>query len=117
MIWFTSDTHFGHKNIIKHCKRPFADIDEMDAVMIQRWNEKVAITDEVYHLGDFAMCSVSRLRNVLSQLNGKIYLIVGNHESTALACPERFEWIKDYFELIVKDETAYKGEQFIALLH
>jgi calcineurin-like phosphoesterase family protein len=121
MIWFTSDTHFGHKNIIKYSNRPFANADEMDSILIQRWNEKVAPNDEVYHLGDVALCSVSRLRNILSQLNGKIYLVAGNHETTALACSERFEWIKDYFELTINDEQSgkneNKGENLIILLH
>lgn len=117
MQFFTSDTHFGHKNIIKFSERPFASLEEMDAEMIRRWNEKVGETDEVYHLGDFGLCSPSYLANILSQLNGKIYLITGNHETAALACKDRFEWIKDYYELYIPDNDAHKGERFIALFH
>ncbi len=40
--WFTADTHFGHANIIRHCDRPFASIEEMDDELIRRINERVS---------------------------------------------------------------------------
>lgn len=116
-LFFTSDHHFGHKNIIKFSQRPFKDTEEMDEAMIARWNEKVSPEDEVYHLGDVGLCGVKRLRTILDELNGKIYLIKGNHESAAEACQERFEWIKDYHELIVEDADFYKGQQLLVLFH
>jgi calcineurin-like phosphoesterase family protein len=81
-IWFTSDHHFGHKNIIEFSKRPFASVDEMNVEMIKRWNEKVRQDDIVYHVGDFALMSPGKLRQLRSQLNGRICLITGNHESS-----------------------------------
>jgi len=116
-LFFTSDHHFGHKNIIKFSKRPFADVNEMNEVLIQKWNEKVSSEDEVYYLGDLALCSPGKLRKILDRLNGKIYLISGNHEEAAHACQERFEWIKDYHELVVKDDEHERGEQLIVLFH
>lgn len=98
-IWFTSDHHFGHKNIIEFSKRPFANADEMNAEMVKRWNEKVGQDDLVYHLGDFALMSSGKVRQLRAQLNGRICLITGNHESSALECADCFEWIKDYYEL------------------
>jgi len=56
-IWFTSDHHFGHKNIIEFSKRPFANVEEMNAELVKRWNERIAKEDKVYHLGDFALMS------------------------------------------------------------
>ena len=55
-IFFTSDTHFGHGNILELCPttRPFASAEEMNDVIVERWNEKVGKKDTVYHLGDFA---------------------------------------------------------------
>lgn len=115
--FFTSDHHFGHKNIIKFSDRPFKDVNEMDEVLIQRWNEKVSPEDEVYHLGDVGLNSSGKLREILERLNGKIYLINGNHEKSAQACHSRFEWIKDYHELVVKDKEFERGEQLIVLFH
>lgn len=116
-MWFTADTHFGHKNILKFCNRPFATIEEMDEALIERWNEKVAPDDDVYHLGDFALTSVAKTRDVLNRLNGNIHLIIGNHESSALQCADRFVWVKDYHELEVPDNDAYGGKRSIVLLH
>lgn len=116
-IYFTSDHHFGHKNIIKYSNRPFSSVEEMDETMIQRWNEKVGPEDEVYHLGDVGLCQADRLKEILDQLNGKIYLLKGNHEKAAMACRDRFEWVKHYYELVLPDLDFQKGQQMIALFH
>ena len=55
MKYYTSDLHFGHKNIIKYEDRPFSSIEEMDEALIDKWNKKVKKNDEVYILGDFAL--------------------------------------------------------------
>lgn len=117
MIWFTADTHFGHKNIIEYANRPFDSIEHMDEALINNWNNKVSPDDEVYHLGDVALCSPSKLNKILDRLNGKIYLIKGNHEKSAEACKDRFEWIKDYHELVMTDDDAYQGKQLLVLFH
>ncbi|GAA3523193.1 metallophosphoesterase family protein [Aquimarina addita] len=117
MIWFTADTHFGHKNILDYINRPFSSLDEMDEVLIKNWNDKVKPSDEVYHLGDVALCSPNKLKKILERLNGKIYLIKGNHEKSTEACKNRFEWIKDYYELIMLDPDGFKGQQLVVLFH
>ena len=66
----------------------------MDEELIKRWNEKVSPEDEVYHLGDVGLISCAKLKIILERLNGKIYLIKGNHENAALDCVSRFQWIK-----------------------
>lgn len=78
--WFTSDSHFGHTNILKYCQRPFADIDEMDATIIDNWNQRVKPGDTIFHLGDFALCRPERALEILSLLNGEVHLIRGNHD-------------------------------------
>ncbi len=75
-----ADTHFGHKNIIQYCKRPFTSIQEMDDTMISNWNQVVGHYDLVYHLGDFALASGDRVIDLVKQLNGEIILIRGNHD-------------------------------------
>lgn len=80
-LWFTADTHFGHANIIRHCARPFAGVQEMDSVLMARWNARVQPDDEVFHLGDFAWYPVGEaLRALRHRLNGRIRLVPGNHD-------------------------------------
>lgn len=117
-IFFTSDHHFGHTNIIKFSQRPFQDLQEMNETLIQRWNEKVGPDDVVYHLGDVALTKDREMvHNILERLNGTIYLIQGNHEGAALNHRKRFAWIKDYHELSVKDADAPNGKRKIILFH
>jgi calcineurin-like phosphoesterase family protein len=117
-LFFTSDHHFGHSNIIKFCDRPFNDVEEMNEVMIENWNKKIGPNDDVYHLGDFAMTKDRQLvSDILDRLNGNIHLIVGNHEGSALNHQKKFKWIKDYYELKVKDPDCKNGVQRIILFH
>jgi calcineurin-like phosphoesterase family protein len=80
-IWVTSDTHFGHKNILVYEKeaRPFASIEEMNERIIENWNGVVAPKDTIYHLGDFAFGR--RNVTIAGRLNGNKRLILGNHDT------------------------------------
>lgn len=84
-IFFISDTHFGHSNMLKFTNydgtrmRPFDSIEELDELMIQNWNEIVKPTDKIYHLGDvYYRCG--NKDKILSRLNGDKVLIRGNHD-------------------------------------
>ena len=79
--WFTSDTHFGHANIIKHCARPFATAQEMDAALIANWNALVRNDDDIWHLGDFSYRSAQAPADYLRRLNGRKHLVWGNHDT------------------------------------
>lgn len=78
--YYTSDTHFGHKNIIEYSKRPFRDVDHMNEEMIRIWNEIVQPSDTVIHLGDFAMGPKEKHKGYFDRLNGYKVLIRGNHD-------------------------------------
>lgn len=103
MIYFTADTHFCHANIIHLTKRPFADIAVMNKQLIKNWNACVSDSDEIYILGDFIFGGTGQDANrILQELNGKKYLIRGNHDKI-LQDPDfdrsAFEWVKDYYVL------------------
>lgn len=83
-IFFTSDTHFGHDNIIKYCNRPFKDTEEMDKILIENQNKVVPKDGLVYHLGDFAQKTIGYWERIREQLNGEIILIYGNHDDRFL---------------------------------
>lgn len=79
-IFFTSDTHFNHKNIIKYCNRPYETVEEMNDALIHNWNSVVNDGDVVYHLGDFGFGKYESLKLIYNQLNGYKVLVKGNHD-------------------------------------
>jgi calcineurin-like phosphoesterase family protein len=89
--YVTSDTHFGHANVIKYSNRPFANADEMDEALIKNWNSLVKATDTIFHLGDF---SFKEPEQYLRRLNGKIIYIPGNHDQMFY----KNKKLLDYFE-------------------
>ena len=81
--FYTSDTHFGHANILAMQPRPFSSIEEHDEFLIERWNTVVTDDDMVFHLGDFAMAlheRADRVRWIFSRLRGRKHLVLGNHD-------------------------------------
>jgi len=80
MIWFTSDEHYHHANIIKYCERPFSSVEEMDDTIIRNHNALVSDGDSVYHLGDFVWGNDHDAQAILDQLNGHHTFIKGSHD-------------------------------------
>lgn len=80
MRYFTSDTHFGHQNIIKFCNRPFDSVNHMNEALIANWNSTVTPDDVVFHLGDVALGPWAEWDRLLTRLNGYKVLVVGNHD-------------------------------------
>ena len=153
-LFFTSDHHWSHSNIIKYCNRPFLSdqerairdtalknpddqtavlawrrlrisqdsVDRHDETLIENWNKVVPSDGVVYHLGDVAFArspeQIERAKKLLKRLNGKIYVLKGNHDHWNIyKLSNRFEWVKDYFELKVHDKGATHGTQLIVLFH
>ena len=80
MKFYISDTHFGHFNILRFDERPWTTVESMEEDMITRWNAKVKKSDEVYIIGDFCWRTADDWRRILRKLNGKKFLIRGNHD-------------------------------------
>lgn len=78
--YFIADTHFNHDKIITYCDRPFLNTVEMNKKIIQNWNSVVKKDDVVYHLGDFAFDNIENIAKFRNLLNGKIFLVMGNHD-------------------------------------
>jgi calcineurin-like phosphoesterase family protein len=79
-VWFISDCHFAHANIIKYCSRPFKDAEQMDNAIINNWNLMIKKDDIIYCLGDFCLGNKEAIQRYVSQLNGRKNLILGNHD-------------------------------------
>lgn len=108
MIWFTADTHFGHKNIIEYCNRPFASVEEMDETIINNINAVVKPEHTIYHLGDFSFGGTFHYRSKINCKN--VHLILGNHDKLKMLEKRCFSTVS-----MIK-EVRY-AKQFIVLCH
>lgn len=84
-IWFSSDLHFGHANIITFCNRPFQSVDEMNEKLIEWHNEFVRPQDHWWFLGDLTMRRGGKkdedwLKSIVSRMNGHKRIVLGNHD-------------------------------------
>lgn len=112
MKYFTSDLHFGHKNIIRFCNRPFNDIDHMREMLIENWNSVVTPEDDVYHLGDFAFLNNDKTREIISRLNGRKHAIWGNHDEGKNFNNMGFASMYQYAELRLAKDIVVKLSHF-----
>lgn len=104
--YFTSDTHFFHDNIRRYCNRPFENVEEMNEVIIQNWNAVVKADDYIYHLGDFGFGPLQKLQEVFQRLNGRKYLIRGNHDNTSIK-QLGWVWVKDTAMVKIHDQYVW----------
>lgn len=81
-VFFTSDLHVGHRNVIRFCHRPFTDIKEMSEKLIENWNSIVGENDIVFDLGDmFWFDGRHDVKRFVDKLNGFIFKVPGNHDT------------------------------------
>lgn len=116
-IWFFSDPHYFHKNVIKFCNRPFLSVEQMNYTMLERYNEKVKPQDIVYFLGDFSFGTVEQTEEILKQLNGNIHFCRGNHDRPLNNLHKYFVSVFDLKTISIKDDDAINGIQHIQLCH
>ena len=96
-VWIISDTHLCHGNIIEYCDRPFSCVEEMNQTIISNWNNAVKKDDIIYHLGDVGLGNRETLEGIISKLNGRKRLIMGNHDDSL-----RNKWLEIGFEWVSK---------------
>ena len=103
MRYYIADLHFFHAALNDHMDyRGFASVEEMNEYMITKWNGKVRKNDDVIILGDLSWGNTEETNLLLKRLNGRLYLIQGNHDwflSNRDMDVSRFKWIKPYEEL------------------
>ena len=109
--WFTADLHLGHRNIIDYCNRPFADVAEMNRVLITNWNKTIGHDDTVWVVGDFALGKIDETLRMVRQLNGRKVLVAGNHDRCWHGHKRRADgWTERYldagFDKIIQGETT-----------
>ena len=104
-IFFTSDMHFNHSNILRFCNRPWNDMKSMRQGLIDRWNSVVTNNDYVFNLGDFMFTGNDKdVKDIIDSLNGKsIYMIPGNHDNFKIR-PDRVVPSADIVKLTVSAE-------------
>ena len=120
--WFTSDNHFGHKGVIRHCRQyliPPSEteetisqetIDRMNELMINNWNSVVPKNGTVYVVGDFSMHNPKLSAEVLVRLNGQKILVYGNHDDRKIRALPQWAQVKAYKEIQI-------GEHKIVMSH
>lgn len=128
MVFFTSDMHFSHANIIRYSERPYfnkiTDViqtgeksswvskfiarqraDEMDKDLVAKWNQTVKPDDIVYHLGDFAYGSTANVLKHLRMLNGKKKILWGNHDDNLKQVSRIMDFYPD-----LKNKVEFLGD-------
>jgi calcineurin-like phosphoesterase family protein len=104
-VWFTSDLHLGHSNIIRLAGRPYTDVIQMDEALVANWNSRVGRDDRVYLLGDLSFHRPEITRDFVRRLHGEIHLIVGNHdERTVRKIPDAFASVEAFSEIKLWDQ-------------
>ena len=128
MLWFTADLHFNHVRILEYCDRPYANLDEMNAGIIRDINAYVLPGDTLIIIGDVAMGIRSQSVPLLDQINGKKYLVPGNHDNCHPAFaqkssyPDNFALYSQYCEitppqLMLSEITGVPYQEDVLLCH
>lgn len=120
MIWFSSDQHFGHQNILNFARRPFSDMKNQTKLLVMNWNEVVGHDDTVFVLGDFALGKINETLPIAHHLNGTKILVAGNHDRCFSGHgPKHKLWIPKYIEAgfvgVIEKADLYFGDYDLKL--
>jgi calcineurin-like phosphoesterase family protein len=110
-IFFTSDLHVFHENVLDFDKRPFDDIEHMHRVLINNYNATVPKDGLCYFLGDIGFCNTPELADIIKQLNGTKVLILGNHDRNTYSAYEAG------FDVVLNTAIIYVGKYRVSMSH
>lgn len=122
MIWFTSDTHYNHKNIVKGISRwpdksscrDFETKEQMNDLLVENINRVVKPDDTLFHLGDFSFHGKDKIYEFRGRINCKnVHLIYGNHDTDIHEDPE----VKQIFSSVAFYREININGQKIMLCH
>lgn len=121
-VFFTTDLHLFHHNVLKFDKRPFNDVHHMHQVIEERWNETVTPDDTVIYLGDLSFArreDKDYVDQMLNRLNGHIHFVLGNHDKfEEVKKLPKLESVQDYLEVrITHMEGDKKVETLFCCMH
>jgi calcineurin-like phosphoesterase family protein len=109
-IYFTADLHFGHKNVLTHCKnRPFAEENDTaahDKWLMELWNTTVGKKDIIYILGDLTFFGHDEARRLLEKLPGRKHLIIGNHDKSVVNLANYFMSVTPLRDIVIKPTSC-----------
>jgi calcineurin-like phosphoesterase family protein len=118
MIYFTADTHFGHKNLVRGCTswvnknqcRDFSSLLEHDEFLIKSINSSVGYEDTLYHLGDWSFGGFENIERFSRRINCQnVHLILGNHDTHIAEnredSQELFSSVQHYAEVTIEGQT------------
>lgn len=122
-VFFISDFHLFHQNVIRFDNRPFTNLDEMHEAIIKGWNEVVEANDVVIYLGDLSFAKAGQMgevKSILNRLNGTIHFVLGNHDNfQEIKKMPRFSSVNDYLEVRIThfSEDLNKIETLFCCMH
>ena len=111
MIWWTSDPHFRHNNVIRFCDRPFANTDEMDAKLVENYNKYVKEDDTLIFVGDISLNKKKNIRPILNSIKCKNKILIHGNHDTKGALP------RDCFVMVCNRMTVEVAGQVVVVSH
>ena len=111
MIWWTSDPHFRHNNVIRFCDRPFANTDEMDAKLVENYNKYVKEDDTLIFVGDISLNKKKNIRPILNSIKCKNKILIHGNHDTKGALP------RDCFVMVCNRMTVKVAGQVVVVSH